>query len=201
MDSRKHGKILSATTTGDYVVCGSDIGTVHCFNLKQRFDDQRERYADSEVDVSGDEDDEENAMVVEDESSPSLSPSSDPSDEFCMPSACGAVYDMEILGAGKLLACAGDDSINIWRWSSLLEHAGQNQDSSSGMFNPSTRLIPHSVSSLARGARPPIPEANSIVCTSPSGTQLLAGYGDSRVRVWDIASGKCVRTLRGEDEG
>lgn len=205
MASSKHVKILSATTTGGYVVCGSDIGTVNCINLKQRFEAQRERsmmHEDSDIDDSGSEKEEnesgntrtvQNAMVVECESPES----SDPCDEFCIPSACGAVYAMQFLGAGNLLACSGDDSINIWRWPSLLEHAGQHHGKDSRTISPATRLVPQPVSSLARGATPPTPEANSMACTSPSATQLLAGYGDSCVRVWDLASGKCVRALRG----
>ena len=201
MASGKHTKILSATSAGDYVVCGSDVGTLHGFNLKERFENQRERYlmseeseidgsaSEDEVDSSGNNGTTENAMSVESESSPNASPSN----EFCIPSACGTIYDMEFVDDGKLLACSGDDSINIWRWPSLFEHAGQPQE----VVKPFVRLIPQTMSSFARGARAPIPEANSIACTGPSATQLLAGYGDSRVRIWDVASGKCIRVLTG----
>ena len=199
MASGKHTKILSATTAGDYVVCGSDVGTLHCFNLKERFEQQRERYlmyedseidgSEGEVDSSGNNKTAENAMIVECESSPNSSPSN----EFRIASACGTIYDLEFMNSGKLLACSGDDSINIWRWPSLSENAGQTQDE----VKPSVCLVPQTMSSLARGARPPIPEANAIACTSPSATQLLAGYGDSRLRIWDVASGKCIRALTG----
>ena len=37
------------------------------------------------------------------------------------------------------------------------------------------------------------------VCFSPDGKQLVSGSLDETVRLWDVETGACVRTLEGHD--
>ena len=96
------------------------------------------------------------------------------------------VNEILILSDKRIASCSDDETVRIWKFRSML-----------GIV--SKKVLKGHTSSVESIAKIFIESINTKNLTFESNMHLLSGSSDKTIKLWDIDSGKCLRTFEGHE--